>query len=122
SHPPRMRLFDLLAINPYPYIRAPYKIGDNWEWDLSLGNHWSDRRWLIWEGRHVQKTKYTLIDKVKLKTKLGYLTCYVVEGVSTGKIGTTKLTSYFNKKYGFVKLDYTNIDGTKLILDLEKVE
>jgi hypothetical protein len=32
------------------------------------------------------------------------------------------LTAYFNKEYGFVKLDYINIDGSKMIIDLVKVE
>jgi hypothetical protein len=37
-------------------------------------------------------------------------------------LGTTKLKSFFNENFGFVKLDYTNIDGTKTIIELEKVE
>lgn len=26
--------------------------------------------------------------------------------------------AYFNEKYGFVKLDYTNINNTKIILEI----
>ena len=121
-HPPRNKFFEILEINPFPYIKAPYKIGHSWTWELSIGNHWSDRRWLIWEGRNLHTYKYTITAKVSLKTKLGDLKCYVVESESNSKIGTTRLTAYFNKKYGFVKLDYTNIDGTKTVMDLEKVE
>lgn len=121
-HPPRNKFFDILSINPFPYIKTPYKINNSWTWELSLGDHHSDRRWLFWEGRNLHTYKYTITAKVSLKTKLGDLKCYVVESESNSKIGTTRLTAYFNKKYGFVKLDYTNIDGTKTVMDLAKVE
>ncbi|WP_281432062.1 hypothetical protein [Chryseobacterium salipaludis] len=32
------------------------------------------------------------------------------------------MIAYFNPQYGFVKLDYTNIDNSKTILELTNVE
>lgn len=47
---------------------------------------------------------------------------YIVKGTANSRIGSTELISYFNEKFGFVKLDYTNINGTKTILNLDKVD
>ncbi|MDW9379143.1 hypothetical protein [Chryseobacterium sp. JV558] len=50
------------------------------------------------------------------------LECYIVHAIANSRIGKTELISYFNPKFGFVKLEYTNIDNTKTVLELEKVE
>ncbi|MDW9379144.1 hypothetical protein [Chryseobacterium sp. JV558] len=31
-HPPRNNFFEILEINPFPYIKAPYQIGTKWNW------------------------------------------------------------------------------------------
>ena len=57
--------------------------------------------------------------ETKLKTNFGTLTCYVTEAKAVNlhsKPGY--LTSYFNEQYGFVKLEYTNIDGSRLVIEL----
>ncbi|MBP6754945.1 MAG: hypothetical protein KA210_02265 [Bacteroidia bacterium] len=53
---------------------------------------------------------------------MGNLECYFVLATSKSRIGETELISYFNPKFGFVKLEYKNIDGTKTVLELENVE
>lgn len=58
------------------------------------------------------------MEKVKITTKLGKLKCFVIESEASSELGTTRLVAYFHPKYGFVKLDYTNIDGSKTILTL----
>jgi hypothetical protein len=121
-HPPRSIFFKILELNPFPYIKTPYKIGTTWKWNLKIGEHWSDKRWLEWKGGIENIYNYEITDYKIIPTKLGELQCYVINSNATSRIGKTKLISYFNAKYGFVKLDYTNIDGTKTIIELEKVE
>ncbi len=121
-HPPRLWFFKSLEINPFPYIKAPFKIGNKWNWSLEIGEWWADKRWILWEGAIENKYNYQIVDKIKLKTSLGNLSCYVVDGQAHSRIGKTYLKSYFNEQFGFIKLDYTNIDGTKTIIELEKVE
>lgn len=121
-HPPRSSFFQILEINPFPYIKAPYKIGTKWNWKLGIGDHWSDKRWLEWKGGIENNYEYEIVDKKNISTKLGNLECYIVNAKAKSRIGETELISYFNLKYGFVKLEYKNIDGTKTILELEKVE
>lgn len=112
-HPPRDRYFQILELNPFPFIKAPYKIGNKWTWNLGIGDNWSDKRWKTWEGSIENKYKYEIMGKTELKTPFGKIKCFVIKSTATSRIGQTKLTSYFNPQYGFVKLDYTNIDGSK---------
>ncbi len=121
-HPPRNDFFKILEINPFPYIKAPYQIGTKWNWSLEIGDHWSEKRWLEWKGSIENQYSYEIIDKKNEVTKLGNLECYIVHATANSRIGKTELISYFNPKYGFVKLEYTNIDHTKTVLELEKVD
>lgn len=121
-HPPRTDFFKILEINPFPYIKAPFKIGNEWTWKLKFGDHWKDKRWLLWQGENENIYSYKITNKVKLKTKLGILDCFIVVGEAKSSLGKTNLKSYFNEKFGFVKLDYTNIDGTKTIIELISTE
>ena len=121
-HPPRSSFFQILEINPFPYIKAPYKVGTKWNWKLEIGDNWSDKRWLEWKGRIENSYDYEIVDKKNISTKLGELECYIVNSTAKSRIGNTELVSYFNPIYGFVKLEYKNIDGTKTVLELEKVE
>ncbi|UOK41699.1 MULTISPECIES: hypothetical protein [Flavobacterium] len=121
-HPPRSKFFEILELNPFPYIKAPYKIGTKWNWKLKIGDHWSDKRWLEWKGEIENIYDYEIINKTNISTKLGNLECYVVNAKAKSKIGETELVSYFNPNFGFVKLEYKNIDGTKTVLEIEKVE
>ena len=121
-HPPRSAFFQILELNPFPYIKQPYKIGNKWNWKLNIGDHWSDKRWLEWKGQIENIYNYEIIEKKTIPTNFGNLECFVTKAIAKSRIGETELISYFNKDYGFVKLEYKNIDGTKTILDLEKVE
>ena len=117
-HPPRDHYFKILELNPFPYIKAPYKIGTKWTWRLMIGNQWADDRWKTWEGNIDNKYEYEITDKVTLETNLCSLECFVIESKAVSRIGTTALKAYYHPKFGFVKLNYTNIDQSKTILTL----
>ncbi len=117
-HPPRDRFFEILEINPFPYIKAPYEIGNKWEWSLSIGDLWSDGRWMNWNGIIENFYTYEITDKKTILTELGNVECFVVESEAKSRIGRTSLTAYFSPVYGFVRLHYVNIDGSKTNLEL----
>ena len=119
-HPPRDKYFRILELNPFPYIKAPFEIGNEWNWDLEIGDGWSDDRWKVWEGQIENKYHYKITDRKTLKTDLGEIECFVIESTAKSRIGETKLTAYFHVKYGFVQLNYTNIDGSKTNLKLSE--
>ena len=119
-HPPRDKYFEILELNPFPYIKAPYNIGTKWTWRLDIGDSWADGRWKLWNGSIENKYYYEITGKQTLKMALGEVECFVIESDAKSRIGETKLTAYFNTKFGFVKLNYTNIDGSKTNLVLEE--
>lgn len=117
-HPPRDQYFSILELNPFPFIKAPYEIGNEWNWNLTIGDAWGDKRWKLWDGSIENEYTYKITDRKTLKTNFGKISCWVIEGTAVSRIGKTKLEAFFNSKYGFVQLNYTNIDGsfTNLIL------
>lgn len=121
-HPPRSNFFKILELNPFPYIKLPYKKNTKWNWKLQIGDHWSDKRWLEWKDGIENTYEYEIKEKKTVPTKLGKLECFIVYAKAKSRIGETELISHFNPKFGFVKLEYKNIDGTKTVLELEKAE
>jgi len=121
-HPPRMMNFKILELNPFPYIRKPYAIGDSWTWELEIGGQWGDKSWRTWSGDISNIYKYEITETLKLNSRLGILDCFVIESKANSELGKTSLTAYFNEIYGFVKLDYTNIDSSKIVLELANYE
>ncbi len=118
-HPIRNCLFRILELNPFPYIQYPIKKGNAWKWSLSIGSQWGDERWKTWTGKIVNKYKYKITDTdCKVVTPMGTLSCVKVEAVAKSRIGKTYLTAYYNDTYGFVKMDNTNIDGSRLLVNL----
>ena len=118
-HPNRSCLFRVLELNPFPYIQYPVEKGRKWKWKLTIGSQWGDERWKTWTGGIVNKYKYKITDTdCEVVTPVGALSCVKVEAVAKSRIGKTYLTAYYNDTYGFVKMDNTNIDGSRLLVDL----
>jgi len=121
-HPPRQSMFEILELNPFPFIKTPFKIGNKWNWSLRIGDHWGDTRWREWEGVITNHITYEIVGFDKIETALGKMDCYVIDSYAVNQIGKTFLKAYFNEKYGFVKLHYVNIDNSELFLNLIKVD
>ncbi|WP_298546103.1 hypothetical protein [uncultured Aquimarina sp.] len=117
-HPPRDKYFRILELNPFPFIKAPYKVGNKWNWNLKIGSAWGDKRWKVWQGGIENKYDYEIVGKKRIKTKLGELECFEIYAYANNKIGKTELTALFSKEYGFVRLNYVNIDKSKTVLSL----
>jgi hypothetical protein len=112
-----------LEINPFPFIQKPYLKGNKWYWSLEIGSYWSDYRWKEWNGMIENKYTYEIVDTNSIiHTPLGELNCYKIDSYAESELGKTCLTSYFNETYGFVRLDYINIDGSILNIELYKVD
>ena len=118
AHPPRTRSFEMLEINPFPEIRYPLKINKQWKSELKVSENWGNQRTFMWEGILDINTKYKITDKIKLNTRLGILDCYKVYAQSHNEYGFSELVAFYNEEYGFVKLEYSNMDKSKLYLTL----
>jgi hypothetical protein len=62
----------------------------------------------------------------ELYTPFGKIPCKVTKGSGTSESGNilmkTYLKSYYNPKYGFVRLEYININGTQIIIQLIEIK
>ena len=121
-HPPRDKYFRILELNPFPFLKAPYEIGNQWEWELEIGSFWGDERWKTWEGSIINKYQYEIVQKKTVKTSFGDLEVYEIKSTAGSRIGETGLTALFNEKYGFIELDYSNVDGSRTLLELVGLE
>ena len=117
-HPPRDAYFRILELNPFPYIQAPYQEGHSWQWQLDIGSVWGDERWKTWEGGITNNYTYTITSLRNIYTEFGEIECYEIQSNAESRIGSTSLISYFHPKLGFVRLLYTNIDGSTTTLEL----
>jgi len=120
-HPPRSGFFKSLETCPFPYIKLNNDIGYKWTDSMSIGNHWGDKKWGLWEGRLLLNYEYEIRGKEKIQTNIGELDCFVITATATSDIGQSKLKSYFSNEYGFVKLEYTLFTGVEIELNIMKL-
>ncbi|WP_169788163.1 hypothetical protein [Rufibacter tibetensis] len=123
-HPPRYGNYAILELNPFPDILLPARKGQTWEWDVFPwgDDDYSDPAWATWEGIMRVQNRYRTGDPVLLDTPLGKLTCQRVQATGTSKLGTTALESYFHPLYGFVRLNYANINGSRTEMEMLSVD
>ncbi len=120
-HPPRDYGFKILELNPFPFYYLDENI-KRWTWTLDVGGFWLDPRWI--DRKETITIKYEYIKSVDetLTTPLGKINCRVTNGTGTADLGNktmkTFLKSYYNPEYGFVRLEYINVDSTKIVIQL----
>lgn len=126
-HPPRNYSFMILELSPFPFYYLDESV-DSWSWDLEVGGFYLDQRWIHCEKKENLKIKYnyTRMEDELVNTPFGNIKCNVTYGTATSKYDNTfmktHLKSYYNSMYGFVKLEYTNINNSKIYFNLVEVE
>ncbi len=118
---PHFKLFRLLELNPFPFIQMPLEIGHKWQWTHDISEWWSDPQWGSWGGNVRNVCDYEIIGKEILQTPLGTLDCWIVQGKTASNLGKSAIKAYFHEQYGFVKMEYENVNKSKLVQELEKV-
>ena len=120
-HPPRNYTFKILQLCPYPFYMRDNSTSE-WSWELETGGFYLDPRWI--NATELIKIKYSYKRQKNevIKTKLGDLDCNVTIANGFSKFNNgelnTELKSYYNDKYGFVKLEYKTVNNSKIIIDL----
>lgn len=113
-HPIRKGFFNSLETAPFPYIKCPINIGAEWSDQMLIGEGWGNEVWGKWEGELLLTYNYKITDKKSAHTEIGEIDCYIIESTAKSDIGTTKLTSYFSEKYGFIRLEYELLNDLKV--------
>lgn len=114
-HPPRSIAFEELEFTPFPYIRFNKK---TWGQQIKVG-----KEWLNDKKQDIELTNSYKIDKEQtVKSLFGEIKCYrVVSSAKSKQLGSSQLIMLFNKKYGFIELNYILLDKSKLTLKLTDI-
>jgi hypothetical protein len=120
-HPPRDGFFKSLETCPFPYAKLNKPIGYRWTDSMSIGNHWADKKWGLWDGRLLLNYEYEISGKEIIHTEIGELDCIVINAIATSKIGQSRLKYYLSQEYGFVKLEYILFTGLEIELNILQI-
>lgn len=109
-HPPRSNDAGILQLSAFPYIKFNDKRKWKWNLEAAYSNY----------GSEVYKHKYTQNNSVLYESNLGRLLCDVILAETESSNGYTTSRFLYNNQYGFVLLEFSNLDGTKITLTLIK--
>lgn len=121
-HPFRFHALEILQLSPFSYVKLPLTTGRTYDWNLDIGDKWPEFKAFDWKGKLTLNCKYTVQGKETLTLPIGTVQTIKVEGLADTSSGRSSLVSYFNDKYGFVKLVYHNLDGSTIIMTLKQVK
>lgn len=122
-HPFRGKYFSVLQFSPYPFVKLPIEEVSSWTWKLQgISERWSDARIVEYQSKQEATYAYKVTGKKTLTTRFGQLNCTVIHATARLAIGSSNLTAYFNDQYGFVRMEYNNIDGSAITLELVEVQ
>lgn len=115
-HPIRHNQYIFTEVAAFPEVRFPLSEGKTWKNGIGGLGGWGD-----WDGTTIM-SEYEVKGKEKLKLPFGKLECWVIDTQSEFELGTSSATFHFHEDIGFVKMDYLNYVGQRLVFEMEKVE
>lgn len=119
----RYKYFAMLNINAYPFVKFPIKIGNEWEWELAVGGHrYTNPIWAVWEGATLRKHHYEVTGKTDYSIPgIGVRKVWEITATTTGDIGSTSAKFYYDDDYGFVMMEWHNLNKSIFRFDIEKI-
>jgi hypothetical protein len=120
--PPRNSFFKVLELSPFPMMGDSVKVGYEWTDRQVVSESATVPNLMEWKGELTKELSYKITKSEYLRTNIGTLFCYLVAGTCLSSLGETKLIAYYNEQFGFVKMDFFNIDGSRIIFDAYNVK
>jgi len=117
-HPLRKDYFEILALNPYPFIKHPVRVGQRFNFKIPIPESWSNPEWQKWYGTLNNNCRYEIVKQRSVTLPFGDISPFAVMSNCDNELGSTGLIAYYDEAMGFVKMDYRNIDGSWLSLEL----
>ena len=124
-HPPRMFLLQCLQTSPWPFIRAPFTVGNTWTRNHQIAydsvNYFSSGSLKMpWNAllRNIS-CRYEISHKENLivGSQNIVVECLVGIGHCRNSVHPTSLKYWFNPNIGFLKLVFNNMDGSTIIFN-----
>jgi hypothetical protein len=124
-HPPRSHGFVMTEFNPFPTVNFPLNIGNSWTSFISIPDVFLKKaniRSRSTDGLTHFDLEYKITSDTTISTKIGMVLCKKIEAKGKAALGNTSATFYFSEKWGFVEIEYHNIDGSELSLKLTDIK
>ncbi len=114
-HPIRHNQYIFTEVAPFPEVKLPLEVGKTWEGGIGGLGGWGD-----WDDTTI-RSNYTVKEKKTIQLPIGAVECWVIEATSTFELGESKATFHFSEDFGFVKMDYTNYVGQRLVFEMVEI-
>jgi hypothetical protein len=114
-HPIRTNQYIFTEVAPFPEIVFPLEKGKTWTGGIGGLGGWGD-----WDGMDISST-YEVVGQKTVRLNFGKLKVWHIEAKSIFDLGESVLNFFFHEDYGFVKMDYTNYVGQRLVFELDKI-
>jgi hypothetical protein len=111
-HPIRNNQYIFTEINGFPDAHLPLAEGKEWVSNLSINSDWGD-----WNGLELE-SEYKVEGKEIVKLDIGPVKSWIINVETSSDLGTSKAKFNFNDSLGFIKMDYTNFKGERLIFSM----
>ncbi len=119
-NPPRNSGFALLQFSPYPEIEFPLSVGKTWNSSQTIPIEWAELLKMEFENPVNVYSTFTVKERTTLDTPMGPQQTWVIEGLGENRFRNTRTTLYFNEALGFVKIEFENVDGSRMVLRLQQ--
>lgn len=122
-HPPRENEYAILEFSPFPIVHFPLSVGKEWIWSLEIGSHWAKMAGIKnMNNSYTFKHSYKVTKDTAILFNGGKVNCFAIEANCRSHYGNSRLITYFNNDFGFVKMDYLNMDNSRFIFSLERIQ
>jgi len=116
-HPFRSNQFSFTQVAPFPEIKFPLEVGKSWVGQLRIQKGWGD-----WENTS-GSFKYEVVSLDTVRVGFGEINnCWRIESKAKYPFGESYFNYWFHEKLGFVKMEYFNYGGQKLIIELLEIQ
>ncbi len=121
-NPPRNSGFALLQFSPYPEIEFPLFIDKTWNSSQTIPVEWAEILEMDFENPVHVYSSFEVVDQITLDSPLGQQQVWVIEVDGECRFRDTKTILFFNEALGFMKMEFENVDGSRMVMSLENVE
>jgi hypothetical protein len=120
-HPVRYNNLAILQLTPFPFVKFPITLDEEYNWFLDIGQHYGSPLWAEWNGNIRNLCGYKVAEKKEIITAFGLLECYVIHARGDSPVGSSKAEFLFSEQYGFVQMNYICVNGDQIKFALVEV-
>ncbi|HEY0743994.1 MAG TPA: hypothetical protein VGD40_21155 [Chryseosolibacter sp.] len=119
-HPPRSHFFYMNELTPFPYVRFPIAENTSWEMPFGIPDHAMKQYDYLTDT--MLQLSYSLIERETIPTPWGIDSVYKFKAFAKNSEINTSCEYYFSERYGFVRIEFHNLHGVTIRMDLDDIK